>query len=53
MISKFREDKCSKCKDCKAIFTYMGRPYYGCYHVPYKGKFLGEIEECPKAKEEE
>lgn len=53
MTDEFREDKCRKCRYCRAIFYFKGRPYYGCFHLPYKGKFLGEIEECPKGKEEE
>lgn len=48
MTDEFKMEKCSKCKECKMIFKFLGRSHYGCFHDPYKGKHLAEIDECPK-----
>ena len=45
--------ECEKCEYCKAITAQDGFTFYGCKHAPYKGKWIAEIEECPKSYPEE
>ena len=37
------EGRCSK-----AVTANGGTIFLGCYHAPYKGKWVAEIKECPK-----
>lgn len=45
--------RCFTCKYCKIVHANSGWMFYGCYHYPYSGKWVVEIEECPKEKREE
>ena len=44
VVEQFTTKNCMKCKDCRQIQRHM----YGCYHSPYKGKWIAELENCPK-----
>lgn len=44
MTDEFIMKNCTKCKECYQIGKHM----YGCGHKPYKGKWIAEIENCPK-----
>ena len=39
--------RCSKCGFAKAVTANGGIMFLGCYHDPYKGKWVAEIKECP------
>lgn len=49
MTDDFIMENCTKCKECYQIAKHM----YGCGHHPYKGKWIAEIEKCPKLQEED
>ena len=44
--------RCEGCKSCKKVdandFSFLG-----CFHKPYRGKWIAEIKECPMSKENE
>lgn len=44
MTDEFITKNCTQCKDCYLIASHM----YGCGHMPYKGKWIAEIEVCPR-----
>ena len=44
MTDEFILKNCTRCEECYKIAKHM----YGCGHKPYKGKWIAEIEECPK-----
>ena len=37
------------CKYCRMICAQDGWKFRGCFHHPYKGKFISEIKKCPTA----
>lgn len=39
------EDK--ECEHCRGIKAQDGWKFKGCFCPPYRGKFIGEIKECP------
>lgn len=43
-------EKCKTCEKCQVIRKDRFGIYLGCYENPYKGKWVAEIEECPKNK---
>lgn len=45
--------RCDGCCDCRIIQANGGWSFNGCFHEPYHGKWVAEIENCPKVKEEE
>lgn len=50
---QFEDDKSNKqrCKGCKykrIVHAGGGFSFNGCYHRPYKGKWVANIKECPK-----
>lgn len=50
---KSKKQRCEGCKYCR-VTDGDGWDFYGCYHEPYKGKWVAEIKLCPKkAKEKE
>lgn len=44
MTDEFIKENCTKCKECYLIANHM----YGCGYEPYKGKWIAEIEICPR-----
>ena len=41
--------KCGECEDAKKIHSAPnGWSFIGCHHAPYRGKWIAEIEICPK-----
>lgn len=42
--------RCKPCKFAKYVGTWEGYGFLGCYHVPYTGKRVCEIKNCPKCK---
>ena len=56
-IKKFFESlptgRCNPCKCARAVFATERFIFLGCYHEPYKGKWVREIKDCPKAGEQE
>ena len=51
--TKVSEDRCSNCKFRHIVYTNGGWNFFGCYHEPYKGKWIAEIKECPIERERE
>lgn len=39
---------CKKCECCNVILKDQFGTYLGCFKEPYKGKWVAEIEKCPK-----
>ena len=39
-----------ECEHCHGITAQDGWKFKGCFHQPYKGKFVAEINECPNIK---
>ena len=44
--------RCNGCQDSHIVYTNGGWSFYGCYCVPYHGKWVAEIQNCPKDKTE-
>ena len=44
-----------RCKPCEHAYVVgtqnSGFMFLGCYHKPYKGKWVAEIKDCPKESE--
>lgn len=48
MLSYERNMRCDKCKYCKDVYTSPPQvKVRGCYHEPYHGKQVTEIDICP------
>ena len=45
---KLPEGRCKNCEFVKAVTASGGMIFLGCFHNPYKGKWVREIKECPK-----
>lgn len=48
--NKQRHERCEKCKFCKRIYANGNWSFFACYHPPYRGKWVAEIKDCPKAE---
>ena len=46
------QGRCHPCKYARAVFAQDQFMLLGCYHEPYRGKWVAEIKECPKAGEQ-
>lgn len=46
------EPKNGRCKGCEYCKPLNGGDwgFWGCYHEPYRGKWVCEIKDCPKVK---
>jgi len=43
---------CGKCEHVKLVYEPMSYNFLGCHCEPYKGKWIAEIEKCPKLESE-
>lgn len=50
-LTKSKASRCAGCKHCKRLKAQDDWSFYGCFHKPYKGKWIAEIENCPKESE--
>lgn len=58
---RLNQDRCKGCPFAKTIYTgpavgyENGRQwtFTGCTHAPYRGKWVKEIEKCPKEPQKE
>ena len=50
---KERNKRCEECTNCFTVITTNGIRFRGCFHEPYRGKWVSEIEKCPKEQEHE
>ena len=43
---------CKECEYCKRYYLYGGSHewFYGCTYGNYNGRYIKQIEECPKEK---
>ena len=48
MLNGDTHGRCNGCKDCKVVHCNGGYCFLGCYHKPYRGKWVGEIKDCPQ-----
>lgn len=46
--SNLKDGRCKGCQYGKRIGATGGFQFLGCCHNPYKGKWVAEIEKCPK-----
>lgn len=49
MDKDFQRYLCTKCEHSQ-IVSAGNFAFLGCYHTPYKGKWVAEIDECPMGK---
>lgn len=40
--------RCVGCESCKTVIASDGFSFKGCFHIPYHGKWIAEIQDCPK-----
>lgn len=40
--------RCRPCKYARVVFAQDQFMFLGCYHEPYRGKWVAEIKDCPK-----
>ena len=40
--------RCHHCEYARAVFAQDQSMFLGCYHEPYRGKWVAEIKDCPK-----
>lgn len=45
--------RCHPCEYARAVFAQDQSMFLDCYHEPYRGKWVAEIKDCPKAGEQE
>ena len=45
------EGRCKPCESAHIVRANGGFMFLGCYHKPYKGKWVAEIKDCPKEEE--
>lgn len=45
-----KTEHCGKCEHSNGIFAQDGFMFLGCKFPPYRGKWVAQIEECPKEK---
>lgn len=43
--------RCIGCEYNKRVFANSQWEFRGCYHKPYRGKWIAEIKDCPKEGE--
>ncbi len=43
------DGRCKGCEYAKAVIANGQFGFLGCYHELYKGKWVAEIKDCPKA----
>lgn len=44
-------ERCANCDSCRVVYSAPdGWQFRGCYHEPYRGKWVAEIMDCPKEK---
>lgn len=43
-----KPSECMNCSSNRLVRCYGGFEFRGCYHDPYKGKWIAEIKGCPK-----
>lgn len=41
------KERCDGCKYCRIVRCNDGFEFYGCYHRPYRGKWVVTIKNCP------
>ena len=42
------DEKCKKCDLCRKVYASEGYDFWGCYHEPYHGMWVGRVAVCPK-----
>lgn len=43
-----KDNRCKNCKYCRDVYTQSPqKKIRGCYHEPYRGKWVTEIDVCP------
>lgn len=52
-LSKLSEGRCNPCEYAEVVTANGGFIFLGCYHIPYRGKWVREIQKCPAKSEGE
>lgn len=52
-LEKHNGGRCEHCEYIHPVSANGGFTFLGCYCEPYHGKWVAEIEDCPKEKGEE
>ena len=42
-----KTSRCEKCEHKRLVRAQDGWEFYGCFCLPYKGKWIAQIKECP------
>ena len=50
--SDLPKERCEGCEFCKRVHANGNWSFFGCYHQPYRGKWVAQIENCPKLSKE-
>lgn len=53
MSPEFQKAKCEKCEFVDKLAADSWFRFLGCRHKPYHGKWVAEIEVCPKENDDE
>ena len=51
LLMREHKKDCDICKECKVVYANGQWSFLGCYHPPYRGKWVCEIKDCPKESE--
>jgi len=43
------DGRCKGCNKCRGLSSNNWN-FHGCFHPPYSGKWVAEIQDCPKQK---
>ena len=46
------KERCDGCEHRRTINAQGDWWFHACYHKPYRGKWIVEIEKCPRTKED-
>ena len=46
------QERCKGCEHRRTINAQGDWWFHACYHKPYRGKWIVEIEKCPRTKED-
>ena len=52
-LESIPDGRCKGCRYAKTVFAPNQYMFLGCYCVPYRGKRVAEILNCPKIKNTE
>ena len=51
--SDYKRGRCNPCPYAEEMNSSDGWFFLGCFHKPYNGKWVAEIKDCPKEREDD